>query len=160
VAKGERPIFHQAYGFANQDFQVPNRLDTKFHLGSMDKMFTSVAVAQLVESGKLNFHDKLEKILPDYPNREVALKITIEQLLMHRAGLADIFKLAFYEPRERYRSPRDYFPLFANESLRFEPGSRWSYSNAGYVVLGAVIEKIAGKSYFDYVGKNIFEPAG
>jgi CubicO group peptidase (beta-lactamase class C family) len=160
VAKGDRPFFHKAYGFANQDFQVPNRLDTKFHLGSMGKMFTSVAIAQLVASGKLDFGDKLEKVLPDYPSREVASKITIEQLLMHRAGLGDIFKPAFYEHRERYRSPRDYFQLFANEPLRFEPGSRWSYSNAGYVVLGAVIEKLSGKSYFDYVRENIFEPAG
>jgi CubicO group peptidase (beta-lactamase class C family) len=160
VANGESILFHKAYGLANQDFQVPNRLDTKFHLGSMDKMFTSIAVAQLVAAGKLSFKDKLAKVLPDYPNRAAAEKITIDQLLTHTAGLGDIFKPAFYEHRDRYRNPRDYFPLFVEEPLRFEPGARWGYSNAGYVVLGAVIEKITGKSYFDYVRESIFEPAG
>jgi CubicO group peptidase (beta-lactamase class C family) len=160
VARGDRPLFHKAYGLANQDFQVANRLDTKFHLGSMDKMFTSVSIAKLAAAGKLKFNNKLSDVLPDYPNGSAAAKITIDQLLTHTSGLGDIFKPAFYEHRERFRAPRDYFSLFAEEPLRFEPGSRWSYSNAGYVVLGAVIEKLSGKSYFDYVRENIFEPAG
>jgi CubicO group peptidase (beta-lactamase class C family) len=79
---------------------------------------------------------------------------------MHTAGLGDIFKPEFYEHRDRYRNPRDYFPLFRGDSLRFEPGAKWSYSNAGYVVLGAVLEKVSGKSYFDCVRERVFRPAG
>jgi CubicO group peptidase (beta-lactamase class C family) len=126
----------------------------------MDKMFTAVAIARLVQDGRLSFDDRLAKVLPDYPDKSAAEKVTIRQLLTHTAGLGDIFKPAFYEHRDNYRNPRDYFPLFASEPLRFEPGARWGYSNAGYVVLGAVIEKVTGKSYFDCVREWVFEPAG
>jgi CubicO group peptidase (beta-lactamase class C family) len=127
----------------------------------MNKMFTSIAIAQLVAAGKLSFQDKLAKVLPDYPNKTVAEKITIHQLLTHTAGLGDFFDNPEFRPhRERYHHPTDYFPLFANAPLRFEPGSRFGYSNAGFVVLGAVVEKLSGEDYFDYVRAHIFGPAG
>jgi CubicO group peptidase (beta-lactamase class C family) len=160
VARGERVVVHRAYGFADQAFCVPNKPDTRFNLASMNKMFTSVAIAQLVQSGRLSFDDKLAKVLPDYPNKQVAGKVTIRQLLTHTGGLGDIFKPAFYEHRDRYRKPRDYFGLFADEPLEFEPGARWSYSNAGFVVLGAVIEKLSGQDYFDYIREHVYAPAG
>jgi CubicO group peptidase (beta-lactamase class C family) len=160
VAKGERVVLHRAYGLADQAFGVPNKPDTKFNLASMNKMFTSVAIAQFVQSGRLSFNDKLAKVLPDYPNKKIAGQVTIRQLLNHTAGLGDIFKPAFYEHRDRYRKPRDYFGLFANDPLEFEPGARWSYSNAGFVVLGAVIEKLSGQDYFDYIREHIYAPAG
>jgi CubicO group peptidase (beta-lactamase class C family) len=160
VAKGDHVLVHRADGLADQAFGVPNKPDTKFNLASMGKMFTSVAVAQLVQAGRLSFDDKLAKVLPDYPNKEVAAKVTIRQLLTHKAGLGDIFKPAFYEHRDRYRKPRDYFGLFANEPLEFEPGTRWSYSNAGFVVLGAVVEKLSRQDYFEYIREHIYSPAG
>jgi D-alanyl-D-alanine carboxypeptidase len=161
ISKGDRVIFQGAYGLAEKSFGVPNRVDTKFNLASMNKMFTSIAIAQLVAAGKLSFQDKLARVLPDYPNKTVAEKITIHQLLTHTAGLGDFFDNPEFRPhRERYHRPTDYFPLFANAPLRFEPGSRFGYSNAGFVVLGAVIEKLSGDDYFDYVRTHIFQPAG
>ncbi|HKP86137.1 MAG TPA: serine hydrolase domain-containing protein [Blastocatellia bacterium] len=160
VAKGERLIFNKAYGMAERGFGAANKLDTKFNLGSMNKMFTSVAIAQLVEAGKLAYDDTLAKVLPEYPNKQVAEKITIHQLLTHTSGLGDFFKPEFFQNREKYKNPTDYFPIFANDPLRFEPGKGWSYSNAAFVVLGAVVEKVSGQSYFDYVRDHVFIPAG
>ena len=161
VSKGGRVIYNKACGMAEKGFGVANRLDTKFNLGSMNKMFTAVAVAQLVEAGKLSYQDTLAKVLPEYPNKQAAEKITLHQLLTHTAGLGDFFDNPEFRPhRERYQHPADYLPLFAGEPLRFEPGSRFGYSNAGFVVLGAVVEKVSGQSYFDYVREHIFKPAG
>ena len=160
VARGDRVLFHQAYGMAEKAFGVPNRPDTKFNLGSMNKMFTSVAIAQLVEAGKLRFTDTLASVLPDYPNQEVARRITIGQILTHTAGLGDIFTPDFFRDQSRYREPRDYFPLFAHDPPRFEPGARYDYSNAGFVVLGAVIEAVSGQSYYDYIRQHVYAPAG
>ena len=161
ISKGPRTIFHRAYGFAEKGFRVPNRPDTKFNLASMNKMFTSLAVAQLVAAGKFSFADKLGTVLPEYPNKQAADKITIHHLLTHTSGLGDFFGNPEFRPhRERYQNPLDYFPLFANDPLRFEPGARFSYSNAGYIVLGAIVERHSGENYFDYVRKHIFLPAG
>lgn len=161
VSKGTRTIFHSAHGMAQKSFGVLNRPDTKFNLGSMNKMFTSIAIAQLVAAGKLSFTDKLITALPEYPNKETAEKITIHHLLTHTSGLGDFFDNPEFRPhRERYRHPADYLPLFANDPLRFEPGQRFSYSNAGFVVLGAIVERLSGENYFDYVRTHIFRPAG
>ena len=160
VVKGDRIIFNKAYGMAERGFGAPNKLDTKFNLGSMNKMFTSVAIAQLVQAGKLSYDDTLRKALPDYPNQQIAEKITIHQLLTHTSGLGDFFKPEFFQNREKYKNPKDYFPIFANDPLRFEPGKGWSYSNAAFIVLGAVVEKVSGQNYFDYVREHIYKPAG
>lgn len=160
VAKGDRVIFNKAYGLADKANSIPNNLDTKFNLGSMNKMFTSVAIAQLVQAGKLSYDSTLAGALPEYPNKEVAAKITIHQLLTHTSGLGDFFKPEFFQNREKYRNPKDYFPIFANDPLRFEPGKDWSYSNAGFIVLGAVVESVSGQNYFEYVRDHIFKPAG
>src|SRR6267378_1436503 len=126
----------------------------------MGKMFTGIAIGQLVAAGKLSFEDKLLAVLPDYPNSSVAAKITIHQLLTHTSGMGDALKPEMREKKKNFRNTREYFPLFVNDPLWFEPGAGWGYSNAGYVVLGAVIEKISGQSYFDYVRDHIFVPAG
>jgi CubicO group peptidase (beta-lactamase class C family) len=161
VAKNGRPFFQNAYGLASQAFKVSNRVDTKFNLGSMNKMFTAVAIAQLVEQGKLSFDDTIGKVLPDYPNREVAEKVKIHHLLTHTSGLADYFTPTFFESsRERFRTVKDYLPLFVNQPLQFQPGEKWSYSNAGFMLLGAVIEKVSGQDYFTYVREHIYKPAG
>jgi D-alanyl-D-alanine carboxypeptidase len=161
VAKGDSVIYRQAFGQAERSFGVPNRIDTKFNLASMGKMFTAVAIAQLVEQGRLKLTDTLAAVLPEYPNREVARRITIEQLLSHTSGIGgDIFVPALRRERARYRRPSDYFPLFADEPPQFEPGASWRYSNAGFVVLGAVVEKVSGQGYFDYLREHVFAPAG
>ncbi|HKB16146.1 MAG TPA: serine hydrolase domain-containing protein, partial [Planctomycetota bacterium] len=160
VAEGEFVLFHKAYGLAEKGFLVPNRPDTKFNLASMNKMFTAVSIAQLVQAGKLRFEDKLIDVLPDYPNPEAARKITIEHLLTHTAGLGPLFERPAFDRRTRYRTAASVLPVFARETLAFEPGTRASYSNEGFVVLGAVIERISGQSYFDHVRERVFKPCG
>src|SRR5262249_55537043 len=160
-AKDGRVIYKKAFGTANKDFNAPNRVDTKFNLGSMNKMFTSVAIAQLVERGKLSFDDPLSKFLPDFPSKEAAEKIKIKHLLSHTAGLGSYFNNKFMESsRARFRTVNDFMELAKEEKLQFEPGSKWSYSNTGMLVLGAVIEKATGQNYYDYIRENIYKPAG
>jgi CubicO group peptidase (beta-lactamase class C family) len=161
LAKDGQVIFKQAYGTANKDFNAPNRIDTKFNLGSMNKMFTSVAIAQLVERGKLSFDDPLAKFMPDFPSKEAAEKIKIKHLLTHTAGLGSYFNRKFQESsRELYRTVDDMLKLAADEKMAFEPGTRWQYSNTGMLVLGKVIEKASGQDYFTYIRENIYKPAG
>src|SRR5439155_8281173 len=97
---------------------------------------------------------------PDYPNKSVAEKVTIYQLLTHTSGLGDFFNEKFEAQKTRLRSVPDYFPLFVNDPLLFEPGQKWQYSNAGFIILGAIIEKVSGENYFDYVREHIYKPAG
>ena len=160
VARDGTPIFVQAYGFANKAFNVPNKVDTTFNLGS--KMFTAVAVAQLEAQGKLSFDDLIGEHLPDYPNADAAAKVTIHHLLTHTSGIGDYFDKPEYlkGAKERLRSPSHFLPLFAEDPLLFEPGTRFHYSNAGFIVLGLIIEKVTERSYFDYVREHIYRPAG
>ncbi len=160
LAKNGQPIFKKAYGVANKDFNVPNRIDTKFNLGSMNKMFTSVAVAQLAEQGKLSLDDPLSKFV-EFPNKEAADKIKIKHLLTHTAGLGSYFNQKFQESsRALYRTVDEMLKLAADEKLLFEPGTRWQYSNTGMLVLGKVIEKASGQDYFTYIREKIYKPAG
>jgi CubicO group peptidase (beta-lactamase class C family) len=160
MAKDDKTIFRKAYGLASKEFNVPNQTNTKFNLASMGKMFTGVAVAQLAERGKLSFDDLINKHLPDYP-KEVASRVSIHHLLTHTSGLGSYWKDEFHEANHaRFRTIRDFFPLFINDPPAFPPGTKWSYSNAGYMVLGAIIEKVSGQSYFAYVKENVFRPAG
>lgn len=160
LAKDDKPIFQKAYGLASKEFNVPNQINTKFNVASMGKMFTGVAVAQLAEQGKLSFNDFIGKHLPDYP-KDVANRITIHHLLTHTSGLGSYWKDEFHEANHaRFRTIQDFFPFFINDAPAFAPGAKWSYSNAGFMVLGAIIEKIAGQSYFGYVKENVFRRAG
>lgn len=161
VAKGDRIVINEAHGFADKGLLVPNRIDTKFNLASMNKMITAISIAQLVEAGKLSLDDTLAKVLPEYPNEEAAGKIRVRHLLSHTSGLGDFFdNPEFRSFRQKYKDPKDYFPLFSSRPLYFAPGERFSYSNAGFVVLGAIVEKISGENYFDYVREHVYKPAG
>lgn len=161
LAKNGKPVFQKAYGFASQTYQVLNRVDTKFNLGSINKIFTKIAICQLAEQGKLSFDDPLGKHLPNYPNLQAAEKATILHLLTMSSGIGDIFNDKYANlPKERLRTINDYLPLFASDPLAFEPGTRRRYSNGGYIVLGAIIEAVSGEDYFDYVRTHIFKPAG
>jgi D-alanyl-D-alanine carboxypeptidase len=161
LAKDGKAIFRQAYGMADLGLKVPNNPETKFNLGSINKMFTRTAVEQLALDGKLAFEDTIAKWLPDYPDKDVAAKVTVRQLLDMRSGLGDFFGPAFHDAaKDRFLTPRDYFPLFTGKPLLFAPGSEQRYSNAGYLVLGAIVEAASGQSYYDYVREHIYKPAG
>jgi CubicO group peptidase (beta-lactamase class C family) len=161
IAKGDKILFEHAYGFADHAFNAPNKVDTKFNLGSIGKMFTAVSVLQLVEQGKLSLDAKLIDVLPDYVDKDIANRITIYQLLTHTSGLGDMFNEKFWStPRDQFYTLQGFLPAFTGKPLLFEPGTRWQYSNAGFLVLGLVIEKVSGESYYDYVREHIFKPAG
>lgn len=161
LAKGDVPVFEQAYGLADREARIPNTIETAFNLGSINKLFTTIAVRQLAAAGKLDLDSSLARAWPDYPNQDVARRVTIRQLLQHRSGLGgNIFGAPAGGKRSDVRRLADYLPLFVNEPLQFEPGSRNQYSNAGYVVLGLLIERLSGESYYDYVRRHIYEPAG
>jgi D-alanyl-D-alanine carboxypeptidase len=160
IARGSEVVWEYANGLADREADIPNRVDTKFNLGSMNKMFTAVAILQLMEQNKLSLDDNIAKHIPDYPNTKVANQVTIHQLLTHTSGLGDVFTDVFGADPNQFRSNEDYLPLFVNEPLQFIPGQEFFYSNAGYVVLGLMIEALSGQSYDDYVRLNIFEPSG
>jgi D-alanyl-D-alanine carboxypeptidase len=160
VAKDGHTLFGHAYGLADRKRGTPNTLRTRFRIGSMNKMFTAVAILQLVDAGKLELTAPLGKYLTDYPNRDVATKVTIHQLLTHTGGTGDIFGPDFDLHRTELRTLADYVTLYGERGLEFVPGSRWSYSNYGFILLGRVIEKVTGQSYYDYVQAHIYKPAG
>ena len=160
IGKDGKVLWQKAYGYADREARIPNSVETRFNLGSNNKMVTSVAIAQLVQQGKLRFTDTIAQVLPDYPNREVASKVTVDQLLTHTSGLGDFFGPEFLQKKNSLHELKDYLPLFAGKPLQFEPGTSWSYSNAGFLVLGLMVEKLSGQTYYDYVQEHIFGPAG
>ena len=162
LAKDGVPVYKAAFGTANKDFNAPNKIDTKFNLGSMNKMFTAIAIAQLAERGKLSFDDPLSKFIPDFPDAESAQKIKLKNLLSHTAGLGGYFTKRYQDmSRANLRTIGDMMALAKqDEKLLFEPGTQWRYSNTGMLVLGKVIEVVSGQSYYDYVRDNIYKPAG
>lgn len=160
VARNGEPLFERAYGMASRRYGVPNKTSTRFNVGSITKDFTRTAIAQLAQAGKLKLTDTIATHLPNYPNQEVAKKITIEQLLQHRSGLGDVFTPRFSGvAKSGFQRPKDFIDFFASDPLHFEPGQGQRYSNYGYTVLGAIIEAIAKQDYFDYVQKNVFDTA-
>src|SRR5262249_10815599 len=151
-------FFQKAYGLADRDKKIPNDLNTRFRLGSMNKMFTSVAIAQLVQQGKMSYNDTVAKLLPDYPDKDIAAKIAVHQLLTHTSGLGDFFGPEFREKKDTLHGLNDYLKLFAGKPLKFEPGKGWAYSNAGMIVAGLIVERVSGQNYYDYVREHIFKP--
>jgi CubicO group peptidase (beta-lactamase class C family) len=163
IARDGEPVFAQAYGYADREQKIPNTLDTPFLLASMNKLFTGLAIGQLVEQGKLSYDDPLSKFLPDYPDAESAQKIQIKHLLSHTAGLGWDFgylgKPMFDSP-DRVRSVQDYIDMSERKPAAFEPGTKAQYSNIGFVLLGRILEIVTGEDYYDYMQKYVFAPAG
>ena len=160
ITKDDRVLFGHAYGLADRSRRIPNTIRTRFRIGSMNKMFTAVAILQLVEAGKVKLTAPLGTYLPDYPNRDVATKVTIHQLLTHTGGTGDIFGPDFDAHRKELRTLADYVKLYGKRGPEFKPGSQWAYSNYGFILLGRVIEKVTGHSYYDYVQQHIYARAG
>ena len=160
VARNGEVLLEDAWGLADRESGTPNTTDTKFRIGSMNKMFTAVATLQLVEAGKLALDDPIGTHLPDYSNQDLASQVTVRHLLTHSGGTGDIFGPEFERNRLALRDHRDYVDLFGSRRPGFEPGSRFEYSNYGFILLGALIEAVSGESYYDYARNNVFHPAG
>lgn len=162
IAKGEKVLFSHASGEASKRFHISNKIDTKFNLGSMNKMFTSTAIMQLVEGGKLSLDDTLDKFLDEsWLPKDVTSRITIHHLLTHTSGLGSYFNEKYSQSsRLLFRQLDDYKPLIKDDRPAFTPGERFSYSNTGMFLLGVVIEKVTGGNYFDWIRRNIAEKAG
>jgi CubicO group peptidase (beta-lactamase class C family) len=162
LAKNGRVLMTHATGIANRDFNAPVDLQTKFNLGSMNKMLTAVAIAQLAGQGKLSFDDPIGKFLgADWLDPKILAEVTIHQLLTHTSGLGSYFNER-YERSSRllFREVNDYRPLVLGDTLAFPPGSAWQYSNTGFLLLGAIVEKASGENYFDYVREHVTGPTG
>lgn len=160
IARRDETVMLRPLGLADRTKRVPNVPDTRYHLGSMNKTLTAVALLQQVQAGRVQLDDPIARCLPDYPKPELAAKITIRQLLTHTAGLGGLFELPGYERNRRYGSNAAYLPLFADRALMFEPGARYSYSNEGFLLAGAILERITGQSYDAYLAEHILTPSG
>ena len=162
VAKDGNAILNRAIGDASKGYKIPNTTDTKFNLASVGKVFTGLAITQLAEQGKLSFDDPISKyISADWLDPKISEKIQIKHLLTHTSGLGDYFRDAYMQCEiPFFRDLKDYKSLIVDDTLMFEPGTRFSYSNTGFLLLGVVIEDITNDSYFNYLKKNVFEPIG
>jgi CubicO group peptidase (beta-lactamase class C family) len=160
LARNGRIVHHQAYGMADREAGRANTLDTRIGTGSVPKMITGVAVAQLVEQGRLKFTDTLGAVLPDYPNEDARRNVTIHHLLTHTSGIRDPFAAPGYVRGTRYATPGEWMALFADQPLEIRPGERMQYSNGGYAVLAAVVERVSGQPFGEYVRDHVFRPAG
>jgi CubicO group peptidase (beta-lactamase class C family) len=159
VARHGRITFAHGYGVADRAHGRRVTLDTAFNLASMGKMFTGVAAAQLVQAGKLRFTDRIGKYLPLLPAQLRAL--TVAQLLDHTSGLGDFFEDPGYERlRPKLTTLASYLPLVERERPSFTPGTRWSYSNSGFLLAGLVIEKVSGERYDEYLARHVWKRAG
>jgi CubicO group peptidase (beta-lactamase class C family) len=160
VAADGKALVDGAWGDADREQRIGNTPETAYDVGSIGKLFTQIAILQLLEKGKLSLDDTFGKYLTDYPDPDIAGKVTIRQLLLHTSGMGDIFDQPGSENVGSMTELKDFLPLFAHKPLEFEPGSGNHYSNAGYIVLGMVVEAVSRENYYSYVKTHILEPAG
>lgn len=168
IKQGEKVVFSYNTGYAHRGFLIENSLETRFDTASITKLFTSVAIFQLIDKGLLSLNDKVLDIL-DIGDTKISKEVTIYHLLTHTSGIGDdadeeagedyeeIWK---DKPNYSVRNLEDYLPNFIHKEPNFEPGKGCRYNNCAYILLGLVIEKITGKEYREYVKKNIFEKIG
>jgi CubicO group peptidase (beta-lactamase class C family) len=162
LARNEQVLYTHACGEASKRFGVPVDLGTRFNLSSITKTFTGTAIVQLAQAGALSYEDVLsDHVDESWLPREISDRVTLHQLLTHTSGLGDYYTETYQQSsRALYRRLEDFKPLVQVDTLAFEPGSDFRYSNTGMFLLGVVIENVSGDSYFDYVRQNVFEPAG
>ena len=179
VAQGNEIKFAKAYGNAEYDDNIVNKVNTRFAIASNTKQFTAVAIMQLMEDGKINLDDTIDKYFPKF---KYANQITVRELLQMRSGLVDYLNAAelYFKDEESLKILNDYrekayFDEYVSDSrwtadiilnnlylseLQFEPGQAYDYCNTNYYLLGLIIEQASGVSYEDYIKENIFKPCG
>lgn len=159
VTRDGETLFRNAYGMADMERGVPLQPDAIFRLGSLTKQFTATAIMMLSDQGRLSVKDEITKFLTDYPTQ--GKTITIENLLTHTSGVKNYTAMAtFKEIMATDMTVEQMIDFFRCEPLEFEPGSRFAYSNSGYFLLGAIIERVSGQSYASFMAQRIFEPLG
>jgi len=159
IAENGKVVYQRASGMADIERGVKMSNETVFEIGSMSKQFAAVALLQLVEKGKIKLSDDIQKYIPWYNSH--GEKITIENLLSHTSGIRnfDVFIKPYYvSPIDRSVSEMIHF--FMDSSLNFKPGSSWSYSDSGFMLIAYIVELVSEQSYHDYVQQNIFFPLG
>ncbi len=154
-----RPIYVRASGLADKERRVPNTLDTRFGMASMGKMFTAVAIMQLVQDGRIDLDAPIGAYIKEYPNPEFARTVTVRELLTHTGGAGDFFSKLWADNVDHLKTPADYVALFGSRPPEFKPGSRFSYANYGFIVLGRIVEEASGQPYDDYLERHVFAPA-
>jgi CubicO group peptidase (beta-lactamase class C family) len=160
--RGE-PVLARAYGMADKEKSIPNRLDTIFAMASVTKLFTAVAVIQLVEQGKVGLYQTLGTYLDGLP-ADIAGTVTVHQLLTHTSGMGDYLgDPEFLNEESTWTSATEtmngIMAIIKQSQLLFTPGTQYSYSNSGYATLGAITAQVSGQSYYDYVREHIFARA-
>ena len=159
VRKDGQTVFRKGYGMANLELGVPIEPDMVFRLGSITKQFTAVSILMLAQEGKLGLQDEITKFLPDYPTQ--GKRITVEHLLTHTSGIQSYTDMPEWLPLWRKDfTVKELVDFFKDKPMQFEPGRSWAYSNSGYILLGAIIEKVSGKTYEEFVTEKIFKPLG
>lgn len=160
ITRNGRPVFSAARGFSDRALATMNTPNSRFRIGSLNKMLTAVAVLQLAQAGKIELDAPLGTYLPDYPNRDLATKASIRQLLTHTAGAGELFTPAFEAKRDALREISDLVAFYGDRPPEFEPGETFAYSDYGFILLGRIVEVVSGRRYDEYVAANILAPAG
>ena len=160
LARNGKILFQGSAGYADRAAGIANSEHTRFNLGSLGKVFTAVAVLQLADAHRLSLDDPIGALLSDYPNAVVASRVTVRQLLEHTSGLGDVFGQRYLATPGAYCGASSYLPLFAWDTLSGTVGTKWLYSNAGYIVLGLIVERVSGQSFGAYLRDHVFRPAG
>lgn len=155
VAKNDSIVFKKAYGLASRETNISNEPGTKFRIASITKQFTAACILLLEQRGQVSVNDKLSKYFPDFPNGD---SISLHQLLCHRSGIGDYSDSKKYYSKTHLYSHDEIIAHIKKMKTNFPPGTKYSYSNSNYFLLGCIIEKISGKSFEDFVTENIFKP--
>lgn len=160
VAKGDRILYHKAFGMHDLESQTPLKPDMVFRIASVTKQFTAVAILQLVQQGKIALQDEITRFIPDYPTH--GKKITVEHLLNHTSGIKSYTSMPLWTPAVHKMdfTPTALINFFKDQPMDFDPGTQYAYNNSGYILLGYIIEQVSGMTYAEYVEKKVFKPAG
>lgn len=159
VAENGKVIYKNGFGYANMDWEIPNKPDTKFRIGSITKQFVAMLIMQLVEDGKIKLDGKIIDYIPEYRN-ETGNKITIFHLLTHTSGIPSYTSIPGFWS-DSTRNPYEIENMIRNfhsGDLEFEPGSSYSYNNTGYFLLAVIIEKVTGKSFEENLHEKVLGP--
>lgn len=160
LKSGDQIVYQRTVGQAERVFGADNRIDTRFNVASIGKMFTATAILRLVEQGRIDLDAPVLRYLPDYPAPAIAGQITVRQMLSHSSGVGNYWEAIAQKPSQAFVETRDFLPLIADQPLEFTPGERLGYSNGGYVILGLIVEALSDETFADHIKRTIFEPLG